>query len=125
MHRTGRRQRTCPRGQGCWRQGQRITVQQTTGGDKTMSKKLIISLAAFAALAVLPAAAQASVPHYFSNGVKLAESACKGEEIATAAACYGEEEVEGAAAVRVVNAWGTLELKGETGAAAGGLITCQ
>ncbi len=90
-----------------------------------MSKKLIISLAAIAAFVVLPAAAQASVPHYFGNGVKLAESACKGETIAGAAACYGEEEVEGASAVKVVNAWGTLELKGETGAAAGGLITCH
>ncbi len=48
--------------------------------------------------------------HYFSNGVKLTPS--NGE-------ANSEEET------RVVIGWGTLELKGESGAAAGGILTCH
>ncbi len=53
--------------------------------------------------------APALTPHYFSNGVRLGES-------------EGNSEEEG---VRVGISWGTLELKGESGAAAGGTVTCH
>ncbi len=48
-------------------------------------------------------------PHYFSNGVRLEES-------------NGQPEEEGA---QIGVSWGTLELKGESGAAAGGTVTCH
>ncbi len=50
-----------------------------------------------------------TIPHYFSNGVRLPQS-------------EGNFEEEG---VQVDISWGTLELKGETGAAAGGVLTCH
>jgi hypothetical protein len=48
-------------------------------------------------------------PHYFSNGAKLKESAGK----------FGE------AGVKEVIGWGTVELKGEKGAAAPGALKCH
>ena len=68
-----------------------------------MSKTLLIKtglLLALAAFAVLAAAAQASTPHNFANGVELPESKGNAAEVEEGAV-YGI-------------GWGTLPNKGET-----------
>ncbi len=88
-----------------------------------MSRKISMSLApllAIAAFVIVPTAAQAVVGHWFANGVKLVES--EGVSTQNGVADVGNLEEEG---VGLGIAWGTLELKGETGAAAGGTIFCH
>ncbi len=84
-----------------------------------MNRKLLIRvvpLLVTVAFALMATAAQASTPHWFSNSVKLVES---NGDVQT------EEEIGGQEAVRVVSMKGTLELKGETGIASGGDLTCD
>jgi hypothetical protein len=87
-----------------------------------MRRKILISIApvlAIAAFVIVPAAAQALVPHYFANGAKLAPV-----EQSNAVRANGEGNLE-EEGVSVAIAWGTIELKGEKGAAAGGTIKCH
>lgn len=82
-----------------------------------MNKKLLMGLAPLVVVAALamPSAALA-VPHFFSNGVIVGPT-----EFGAEGECLNEGTEECPDSI----SWGTLELKGETGAAAGGLISCH